>query len=145
LGASLYWPKSLNRIKFNPKLVSNEDFIFKFDDILDKILQKVWVKDTKETDICCIVCKNTEDLQSHHIKSVKKIRQKLKKEKFIYTNKRVKKDNGRYIYQLLHASKSAKQVTVCAKCHSDIHYGVIEDKFVNQYIKESERSQLKKN
>jgi len=75
---------------------------------------------------------------------VKKIRQKLKKEKFIYTNKRVKKDNGRYIYQLLHVSKNEKQVTVCSKCHSDIHYGVIDDKVVNQYKNEFERSQLKK-
>ena len=75
---------------------------------------------------------------------MKKIRQKLKKEKFIYTNNRVKKDNGRYIYQLLHVSKNEKQVTVCSKFHSDIHYGVIDDKVVNQYKNEFERSQLKK-
>jgi hypothetical protein len=116
----------------------------KFDDNLENILQKVWVKDTAETDTYCIICKNTGNLQSHHIKSVKKIRQKLKKEKFIYTNNRVKKDNGRYIYQLLHVSKNEKQVTVCSKCHSDIHYGVIDDKVVNQYKNEFERSQLKK-
>ena len=75
---------------------------------------------------------------------MKKIRQKLRKEKFIYTNNRVKKDNGRYIYQLLHASTNKKQVTVCLKCHSDIHYGVIEDKVVNQYKKEFKKSQLRK-
>jgi len=92
----------------------------------------------------CIICKSTKDLQSHHIKSVKKIRQKIKKEKFIYTSKRVKKDNGRYVYQLLHAIRNKKQITVCVKCHSNIHYGVIEDKTINQYKKEFEKSQLKK-
>lgn len=143
LGVRLYWPESLSRLKFNSKDASSYSSILKFDDSFDNILQKVWVQDTNEVGVCCIICKCTENLQSHHIKSVKKIRQKLNKEKYIYTNKRVKKDNGRYIYQLLHASQNSKQVTVCYKCHSDIHYGVISDSLLNKYINKFEKSQSK--
>jgi hypothetical protein len=73
------------------------------------------------------LCGSEENLESHHVKSIKKIREKLKvdKNKYKLYNWKYLQENPKTYFELLNVAINRKQITLCHQCHTDVHTNTI--------------------
>ena len=71
--------------------------------VYEDIWNRIWLQDTKDTLKSCFLCGSEENLESHHVKSIKKIREKLKvdKNKYKLYNWKYLQENPKTYFELL--------------------------------------------
>jgi hypothetical protein len=93
------------------------------------------LSDTSSTFGNCFICNSGENLESHHIKSVKDLRFKIKPYKYNYYNYKYVLENSKRFFNIVHIIRNRKQITLCFKCHSEVHDSTIKSNIVIQAIK----------
>jgi group II intron reverse transcriptase/maturase len=94
--------------KFANKKIFHDNYISPFTR-LDR-LAKAYFRTTTRLDSQCIVCNNTENLEMHHVKHIRKATEKIVKDH----------------WTRLMSHMNRKQVPVCRKCHDKIHQGIYD-------------------
>lgn len=103
----------------------------------ENILDKIWLQDTKDVLKYCFLCNSEENLESHHIKSIKKIREKynVNKNKYKIYNWKYLQENPKCYFELLNVAINRRQITLCHQCHTDIHKNTISNKHAEKVAK----------
>ena len=102
--------------------------------VYEDIFNKTWLQNTADILKLCFLCGSEKNLESHHIKSIKKIREKLKvdKNKYKFYNWKYIQENSKNYFELLNVAINRKQVTLCHKCHSDIHKNTLSSDYAKK-------------
>jgi hypothetical protein len=95
----------------------------------------IWLSDIESTFGNCFICNTDKNLESHHIKSVKDLRSKIKPYKYNYYNYKYVLENSKRFFNVLHIIRNRKQVTLCFQCHSEVHDGTIKSNIAIRAIK----------
>jgi hypothetical protein len=76
-------------------------------------------------------------LESHHVKSVKNLREKynLHKNKYKLYNWKYLQEKPKIFFELLNVSINRRQITLCHECHTDIHKNTISSEHVKKIVK----------
>jgi retron-type reverse transcriptase len=99
------------------------NFNIKFQDFdLNKLIFQKWVNKLTNSNInkFCIICNSTQDIEMHHIKSIKTIRSKIKE----------KKGN---LFNLQLQALNRKQVPVCKAHHIKIHNNTLSTSDLSKF------------
>jgi hypothetical protein len=99
---------------------------------LNEVLNSFIVSDTAMILKECSICKSEKNLESHHIKSVKKLRDgyKMKRNHYKFLNYKYIQEKHNIFLDLLHIAVNRKQVTLCRECHTGIHNGTIKKNYL---------------
>lgn len=82
----------------------------------------------------CFICNSYKNLESHHVKSIKDLKSKIK---YIYNyyNYKYVLENSKRFFNIVHIIRNRKQVTLCFQCYSEVHNGSIKSNFIIRAIK----------
>ena len=119
-------------LKNKKKNISDGNQIY---EIFLKNQNSIWLSDTESAFGSCFICNTDKNLESHHVKSIKDLRSKIKPYKYNYYNYKYVLENPKQFFNIVHIIRNRKQVTLCFQCHSEIHNGTIESNTVIRAIK----------
>jgi len=122
--------KTYLRSKRNNDLDDNQIY-----EIFSKNQKSIWLSDRASTFGNCFICNSDKNLESHHIKSVKDLRNKIKAHKYNYYNYKYVLENSKRFFNIMHLTRNSKQITLCFQCHSEVHGGTIESNITIRAIK----------
>ena len=86
-------------------------------------------------DIDCVLCGNITSLEQHHIKSVKKLKHKIKRLRPNWYNYKNLIYNLQGFINVIHVVQNQKQVAICTICYTKLHNRTLEKDTYNVFIK----------
>lgn len=127
--------KDIEFVKIKKKNNNEFNDVLNYENVFDNY-HKIQINTQKSLEkLNCIICGSKENLEWHHVKNIKKIRNKIEQLKFKYNNYKFLEHNAKELFELIHCSKNAKQILVCHNCHVGIHNKTIDKNLIIKLIK----------